>query len=109
MQTRRSDERAATRTFETARVATLETGARPRYAAARDIMTMLLVGFGFLMSFLKLYGLGAVGSRAARDADPPPKAGPRRTRILRRGLFAATQIVHGATSQPWFGQQDAGL
>ena len=31
------------------------------YAAARDIMVMLVVGFGFLMSFLKLYGLGAVG------------------------------------------------
>ena len=31
------------------------------YAAARDTMVMLVVGFGFLMTFLRLYGLGAVG------------------------------------------------
>lgn len=38
-----------------------EMGSWGEYAAARDIMIMLVVGFGFLMSFLKLYGLGAVG------------------------------------------------
>ena len=32
-----------------------------RYIAFRDIMAMLLLGFGFLMTFLKTYGLGAVG------------------------------------------------
>jgi ammonium transporter Rh len=31
------------------------------YIAFRDIMAMLLLGFGFLMTFLKSYGLGAVG------------------------------------------------
>jgi ammonium transporter Rh len=31
------------------------------YIAYRDIMAMLLLGFGYLMTFLKLYGLGAVG------------------------------------------------
>jgi ammonium transporter Rh len=31
------------------------------YVIFRDIMTMLLLGFGFLMTFLKKYGLGAVG------------------------------------------------
>lgn len=32
-----------------------------RYIAFRDIMAMLLLGFGYLMTFLKNYGLGAVG------------------------------------------------
>ena len=32
-----------------------------RYIAFRDIMAMLLLGFGYLMTFLKTYGLGAVG------------------------------------------------
>ncbi|KAG7362805.1 ammonium transporter family-domain containing protein [Nitzschia inconspicua] len=31
------------------------------YMIFRDIMVMLLLGFGYLMTFLKLYGLGAVG------------------------------------------------
>jgi len=31
------------------------------YIAYRDIMAMLLLGFGYLMTFLKHYGLGAVG------------------------------------------------
>jgi ammonium transporter Rh len=31
------------------------------YVIFRDIMVMLLLGFGFLMTFLKQYGLGAVG------------------------------------------------
>jgi hypothetical protein len=31
------------------------------YIAFRDIMAMLLLGFGYLMSFLKTYGMGAVG------------------------------------------------
>jgi ammonium transporter Rh len=31
------------------------------YAIFRDIMVMLLLGFGFLMTFLRKYGLGAVG------------------------------------------------
>ena len=31
------------------------------YIAFRDIMAMLLIGFGYLMTFLKSYGLGAVG------------------------------------------------
>lgn len=31
------------------------------YIAYRDIMTMLLLGFGYLMAFLKTYGLGAIG------------------------------------------------
>lgn len=31
------------------------------YIAFRDIMAMLLLGFGYLMTFLKTYGLGAVG------------------------------------------------
>lgn len=31
------------------------------YVIFRDIMVMLLLGFGFLMTFLKRYGLGAVG------------------------------------------------
>lgn len=31
------------------------------YVAFRDIMAMLLLGFGYLMTFLKNYGLGAVG------------------------------------------------
>lgn len=31
------------------------------YVAFRDIMAMLLLGFGYLMTFLKHYGLGAVG------------------------------------------------
>ena len=31
------------------------------YIVFRDIMIMLLLGFGFLMSFLKMYGLTAVG------------------------------------------------
>lgn len=31
------------------------------YVVFRDIMAMLLLGFGFLMTFLKNYGLGAVG------------------------------------------------
>lgn len=31
------------------------------YIAFRDIMAMLLLGFGYLMTFLKSYGLGAVG------------------------------------------------
>jgi hypothetical protein len=31
------------------------------YIAFRDIMAMLLLGFGYLMTFLKNYGLGAVG------------------------------------------------
>ncbi|CAB9497154.1 Ammonium transporter Rh type [Seminavis robusta] len=31
------------------------------YAIFRDILVMLLIGFGFLMSFLHKYGLGAVG------------------------------------------------
>lgn len=33
----------------------------PQYVVFRDIMAMLLMGFGFLMTFLKSYGLGAVG------------------------------------------------
>jgi len=32
-----------------------------KYIIFRDIMVMLLLGFGYLMTFLKLYGLGAVG------------------------------------------------
>jgi ammonium transporter Rh len=31
------------------------------YVMFRDIMVMLLLGFGYLMTFLKKYGLGAVG------------------------------------------------
>lgn len=31
------------------------------YVVFRDVMVMLLLGFGFLMTFLKKYGLGAVG------------------------------------------------
>ena len=31
------------------------------YIVFRDIMVMLLLGFGFLMTFLFKYGLGAVG------------------------------------------------
>jgi ammonium transporter Rh len=31
------------------------------YIAYRDVMAMLLLGFGYLMTFLKTYGLGAVG------------------------------------------------
>ncbi|EEC50790.1 predicted protein, partial [Phaeodactylum tricornutum CCAP 1055/1] len=31
------------------------------YIAFRDIMAMLLLGFGYLMTFLKNYGIGAVG------------------------------------------------
>jgi ammonium transporter Rh len=31
------------------------------YIAFRDIMAMLLLGFGYLMTFLKSYGMGAVG------------------------------------------------
>ena len=31
------------------------------YIAFRDIMAMILLGFGYLMTFLKNYGLGAVG------------------------------------------------
>jgi ammonium transporter Rh len=31
------------------------------YAIFRDIMVMLLLGFGYLMTFLRKYGLGAVG------------------------------------------------
>jgi ammonium transporter Rh len=31
------------------------------YLVFRDILAMLLIGFGFLMTFLKNYGLGAVG------------------------------------------------
>lgn len=31
------------------------------YIIFRDIMVMLLLGFGYLMTFLKKYGLGAVG------------------------------------------------
>lgn len=31
------------------------------YVAFRDIMAMLLLGFGYLMTFLQSYGLGAVG------------------------------------------------
>ena len=31
------------------------------YVVFRDIMAMLLLGFGYLMTFLKTYGLGAVG------------------------------------------------
>jgi len=31
------------------------------YIVFRDIMVMLLLGFGFLMTFLQKYGLGAVG------------------------------------------------
>jgi len=32
-----------------------------KYVIFRDIMVMLLLGFGYLMTFLKSYGLGAVG------------------------------------------------
>eukprot|EP00934_Nitzschia_sp_Nitz4_P003452 Nitzschia sp. Nitz4//scaffold419_size8899//2837//4199//NITZ4_009109-RA/size8899-snap-gene-0.0-mRNA-1//-1//CDS//3329551391//3442//frame0 len=32
-----------------------------KYIIVRDIMVMLLLGFGYLMTFLKHYGLGAVG------------------------------------------------
>jgi len=32
-----------------------------KYIVFRDIMVMLLLGFGYLMTFLSLYGLGAVG------------------------------------------------
>jgi len=32
-----------------------------KYIIFRDIMVMLLLGFGYLMTFLHLYGLGAVG------------------------------------------------
>lgn len=32
-----------------------------RYVAFRDIMVMLLLGFGYLMTFLGRYGLGSVG------------------------------------------------
>lgn len=32
-----------------------------KYVIFRDIMVMLLLGFGYLMTFLNLYGLGAVG------------------------------------------------
>jgi ammonium transporter Rh len=32
-----------------------------QYGIFRDIMVMLLLGFGYLMSFLRKYGLGAVG------------------------------------------------
>jgi ammonium transporter Rh len=31
------------------------------YVAFRDVMAMLLLGFGYLMTFLRSYGLGAVG------------------------------------------------
>ena len=31
------------------------------YIASCDIMAMLLLGFGHLMTFLKKYGMGAVG------------------------------------------------
>ena len=31
------------------------------YIAFCDIMAMLLLGFGYLMTFLKKYGMGAVG------------------------------------------------
>lgn len=33
----------------------------PEYIIFRDIMIMLLIGFGFLMTFLKKYGLSAIG------------------------------------------------
>ena len=33
----------------------------PQYVIFRDIMVMLLLGFGYLMTFLEKYGLGAVG------------------------------------------------
>jgi hypothetical protein len=32
-----------------------------QYIVVRDIMAMLLLGYGYLMTFLKSYGLGAVG------------------------------------------------
>jgi len=35
--------------------------ATPKYIVFRDIMVMLLLGFGYLMTFLEKYGLGAVG------------------------------------------------
>ena len=35
--------------------------ATPKYIVFRDIMVMLLLGFGYLMTFLESYGLGAVG------------------------------------------------
>lgn len=36
-------------------------GYKEQYIVYRDIMVMLLLGFGYLMSFLEKYGLGAVG------------------------------------------------
>lgn len=38
-----------------------DTYSAKEYIAFRDIMAMLLLGFGYLMTFLKNYGLGAVG------------------------------------------------
>jgi ammonium transporter Rh len=38
-----------------------ETYNSAQYVIFRDIMAMLLLGFGFLMTFIKSYGLGAVG------------------------------------------------
>lgn len=36
-------------------------GYKDKYIIYRDIMVMLLLGFGYLMTFLEKYGLGAVG------------------------------------------------
>lgn len=47
--------------FSCATIPTSDVIATAEYIVFRDIMVMLLLGFGFLMTFLKMYGLSAVG------------------------------------------------
>ena len=39
----------------------LQTGAGPVYELYKDVAVMIFIGFGYLMTFLKKYGYGAVG------------------------------------------------
>ena len=58
-----------------------------KYNYIINILTMLLVGFGFLMVFVRRYGFGAVtGTYLVVAGGAPPDVGQRRRRTIFDGV-----------------------